>query len=130
MYLYCHHIATTVECNTNVDCHDTSDSCVQNVCGCGSNQRCSGRTDLCKTGVCYCGRNDECSETQLCSKGKCKGMSLKSLIQKLLYLISMNIHNHPYKYTNIILVITDCFLNGDCPDGKACKSGECVNLGN
>ena len=75
IYLYRQHITTTVECNTNADCHGASDSCLQNVCHCGLNERCSGRTYTCKMGLCHCGRNSECSETQLCSNGKCQSMS-------------------------------------------------------
>ena len=92
IYLYRQHITTTVECNTNVDCHGASDSCVQNVCHCGLNERYTGRTYTCKMGLCHCGRNSECSETQLCSNGKCQSMSqifviinLKTFMYKIFF---------------------------------------------
>ena len=65
-----------LECQTNDDCSNASDTCHENICKCGSNAKCTGRTDNCTSGNCTCGQNNECSENQYCDLGDCKGMSV------------------------------------------------------
>ena len=55
-----------LECQTNDDCSNASDTCHENICKCGSNAKCTGRTDNCTLGNCTCGQNNECSEKQYC----------------------------------------------------------------